>query len=59
MVRQLQSNQYGLPLEIYCFANTTEWVEYENIQSDIMDHLLASAESFGLEVYELNGGINQ
>lgn len=59
MVRQLQPNQYGLPLEIYCFANTTEWVEYENIQSDIMDHLLASAESFGLEVYELNGGINQ
>ena len=58
MVRQLQSNQYGLPLEIYCFANTTEWVEYENIQSDIMDHLFASAESFGLEVYELNGGIN-
>ena len=26
MVRQLQPNQYGLPLEIYCFANTTEWV---------------------------------
>ncbi len=59
MVRQLQSSQYGLPLEIYCFANTTEWIEYETIQSDIMDHLLASAESFGLAVYELNGGINQ
>jgi miniconductance mechanosensitive channel len=57
MVRQQQSNQYGLPLEVYCFATTTEWVEYECIQSDIMDHLFASAESFGLKVYELNGAI--
>lgn len=54
MVRQLQSNQYGLPLEIYCFARTTEWVKYEGIQSDIMDHLMAAASSFGLEIYELN-----
>lgn len=54
MVRQLQSNQYGLPLEIYCFARTTDWVEYEGIQSDIMDHLMAAASSFGLEIYELN-----
>jgi miniconductance mechanosensitive channel len=55
MIRQLQSDQYGIPLEIYCFAKTTEWVTYEGVQSDIMDHVLASAESFGLEVYELNG----
>jgi len=55
MIRQLQPDQYGVPLEIYCFANTTEWVPYEGIQSDIMDHILASASSFGLEIYELNG----
>jgi len=54
MVRQLQSNQYGLPIEIYCFANTIDWVKYEGIQSDILDHLLAAASSFNLEVYELN-----
>ena len=54
MVRQLQSNQYGLPLEIYCFAKTTEWEKYEAIQSDIFDHLMASASSFGLKVYELS-----
>ncbi|MBL4653989.1 MAG: mechanosensitive ion channel [Flavobacteriales bacterium] len=59
MVRQLQSNQYGLPLEIYCFANTTEWIEYEEIQSDIMDHLLAASESFGLEIYELSNSLEQ
>lgn len=57
MVRQLQSNQYGLPLEIYCFAKTTEWVEYEGIQSDILDHLMAAASSFGLEIYELNATV--
>lgn len=55
MIRQLQPDQYGVPLEIYCFADTTEWVPYEGIQSDIMDHILASASSFGLEIYELNG----
>ena len=53
MVRQLQSNQYGLPIEIYCFASTVDWVEYEIIQSDILDHLMAAASSFGLEIYEL------
>ncbi len=54
MVRQLQSNQYGLPIEIYCFATTTEWEVYEGIQSDILDHLIAAASSFGLEIYELS-----
>ena len=41
MVRQLESNEVGLPLEIYCFTNTTAWTEYEGIQSDIFDHILA------------------
>ena len=54
MVRQLQSSQYGLPIEIYCFASTIDWVEYEGIQSDILDHLMAAASSFGLEIYELS-----
>ena len=54
MVRQLQSDQYGLPIEIYCFAATTEWLKYEAIQADIFDHLMASASSFGLEIYELS-----
>ena len=57
MVRQLQSNQYGLPIEIYCFVKTTEWVKYESIQSDIIDHLIAASDSFGLEVYELSSTV--
>src|SRR5690606_1786120 len=44
MVRQLTIEDRGLPLEVYCFTNTVAWVEYEAIQSDIFDHLLAAAE---------------
>lgn len=53
MVRQLQPNEFGVPIEIYCFANTVVWTEYEAIQSDIMDHLLAIAKRFNLHIYEL------
>ena len=52
LVRQLPINQYGLPLEIYTFTTTTNWNEYENIQSDIFDHLLASIKYFDLTVYQ-------
>ncbi len=52
LVRQLPLNQYGLPLEIYTFTSTTNWKEYENIQSDIFDHLLASIKYFDLTVYQ-------
>jgi miniconductance mechanosensitive channel len=52
MVRQLQSNEFGLPLEIYAFTNKTAWVEYEGIQSDIFDHLVAMVPIFGLRLYQ-------
>ena len=41
MVRQMQPTSEGLPLEIYCFSNTTVWPEYEQIQGEIFDHILA------------------
>lgn len=56
IVRQLQPTAEGLPLEIYAFANTIAWVPYEDIQSDIFDHLLASIEEFGLRVYQAPSG---
>jgi miniconductance mechanosensitive channel len=56
MVRQLQPTSEGLPLEIYAFTNTTVWTEYENIQSDIMDHVLAIIPEFGLKVYQAPSG---
>lgn len=56
MVRQLAPTSDGLPLELYCFTNTTAWVAYEGIQSDIFDHLLAILPEFGLQVFQHPGG---
>lgn len=53
MVRQLSPTPKGLPLEIYCFTNTVIWAEYENIQADIFDHLLAILPEFGLKVMQV------
>jgi miniconductance mechanosensitive channel len=52
IVRQLQSSNLGLPMEIYAFTNTTNWNEYEDIQSDILDHVLAVLHEFTLQVHE-------
>lgn len=52
LVRQLAIEERGVPIEIYCFTNTTAWVAYEAIQADLFDHLLAAAEYFGLEIFQ-------
>ncbi len=56
IVRQLGPGPEGLPLEIYCFTNTTEWAAYEDIQSDIFDHLLAIVPEFKLRLYQKPAG---
>jgi miniconductance mechanosensitive channel len=56
MVRQLASGPEGVPLEIYCFTMTTVWTEYENIQADIFDHLMAIIGEFGLRLYQKPAG---
>jgi miniconductance mechanosensitive channel len=56
MVRQLQSTAQGVPIEVYCFANTTVWTKYELIQADIFDHLYAATEHFGLHLYQSPSG---
>lgn len=56
MVRQLQPTPEGLPLEIYAFTQTTAWVEYEGVQADIFDHLLAVLPEFGLRAYQQPSG---
>ncbi len=55
LIRQLQPGDKGLPLEIYVFTTKTGWIEYEEIQADIFDHLLASLPHFGLRVYQNPG----
>lgn len=56
MVRQHPPDSRGLPLEMYCFSNDTDWVRYEKIQSDIMDHLLAILPEFDLRVFQEPSG---
>tara|TARA_B100000768_G_scaffold70742_1_gene67871 strand:- start:295 stop:1530 length:1236 start_codon:yes stop_codon:yes gene_type:complete len=53
MCRQLNPTSQGVPLEIYAFISDKEWKNYENIVSDIFDHLLASLKTFDLELFEL------
>lgn len=56
MVRQLNPTADGLPLEVYCFTRTIVWEQYEAIQSDIFDHLLAILPEFGLQVFQHPSG---
>lgn len=52
MVRQLESDSNGIPIEIYAFTNTTVWLEYERIQSDIFDHIFSILPQFNLSVHQ-------
>ncbi len=56
MVRHLQPTETGLPVEVYCFSRDIVWVNYENIQADIFDHLLAAMKHFELEIYQAPSG---
>lgn len=52
LVRQLAPTSKGIPIEVYAFTNTTIWREYEEIQSDIFDHLIAAIKYFDLKIFE-------
>jgi len=52
MVRQLDPTEKGLPIQIYVFSNDIDWIRYEEIQSDIFDHLLAVIPEFGLKIFQ-------
>lgn len=56
MVRQLQPTETGLPIQLYFFTNTVEWVAYEGIQSDVFDHVLAVIPEFDLRVFQNPSG---
>jgi len=56
IVRQLSPTPDGLPIEIYVFADTTNWADYEEIQSDIFDHLIAAVNEFDLKVFQHPAG---
>jgi miniconductance mechanosensitive channel len=52
LVRHLQPAETGLPIEIYVFSNDQAWGNYESIQADIFDHILAVIPEFGLRVFQ-------
>lgn len=56
MVRTLEPTAEGIPMELYCFTATTKWADYEGIQGDIFDHLLAVLPEFGLSLYQSPSG---
>ncbi|MBN1301470.1 MAG: mechanosensitive ion channel [Melioribacteraceae bacterium] len=56
LVRQKEPGANGIPIEIYVFTTTTNWVEYEEIQSDIFDHLFAAVQQFDLKVFQVPSG---
>ncbi len=56
LVRHLQPSEKGLPLEFYVFSKDQEWAKYEEIQADIMDHVLAILPEFGLRIFQSPSG---
>ena len=52
LVRQLEPTKTGLPIQLYAFANDTQWANYENIQADIFDHLFSILPEFNLKAFQ-------
>ncbi|TVR16073.1 MAG: mechanosensitive ion channel family protein [Planctomycetota bacterium] len=52
LVRQMEADEHGAPIQIYIFTKTTVWVEYEGIQGDIFDHIFAMLPVFGLRLFQ-------
>jgi miniconductance mechanosensitive channel len=56
LVRQLPPTERGLPVEIYVFSKVTEWAKYEDVISDIFDHILAVVPMFDLQIFQNPSG---
>lgn len=56
MVRQLQSSDTGVPLQVYAFTSTTVWVEYERIQAALFEHIMAIAPVFDIRIFQRPSG---
>lgn len=55
MVRQTEAGDTGIPVEVYCFTKTRDWVEYEAIQTELFDRIFVAVPKFGLKVYQRTG----
>ena len=59
IITQKEPTQFGLPIEVYFFLSDKVWKEFEQIQSDIFDHLLAMVHVFGLRLYQLSVNLTE
>lgn len=55
MVRQTEAGDTGIPVEVYAFTKTRDWVEYEQIQTDIFDRIFVTVPKFDLQIYQRTG----
>ncbi len=58
LVRHLQPTEHGLPIEVYAFSRDQAWANYEGIQADVFDHVLAVIPQFDLRVYQQPSGLD-
>ncbi len=56
LIRQLALADHGLPIEIYVFCKDKVWANYESIQADIFDHILAIIPEFDLKIFQIPSG---
>lgn len=56
MVRMMEPTAEGIPIEVYCFSDDTAWVNYERLQGDIFDHLIAILPEMSLRLYQSPSG---
>ena len=56
MVRQLQPNEWGLPVELYFFTKDVNWVPYEHLQAEVVSYIIALAPRFGIRLYQAPSG---
>lgn len=56
MVRQLQPNEWGLPVELYFFTKDVNWVPHEHLQAEVISYIIALAPHFGLRLYQAPSG---
>lgn len=57
-VRQLQPTAQGMPIELYFFSADTVWLNYEHLQAEVFDHILAMLHTFGLRVFQSPSGMD-
>ena len=58
MVRQLQPNEWGLPIELYFFSADVNWVPYEHLQAEVISRIIALAPHFNLRLYQAPSGLD-